>query len=75
MLRIHQYTIMSAPTTAQAAALEALRIGEPYVQEMVAEYDRRRKLIVGGLNQPGPAHLRAARRLLRLPADQRHRHG
>ena len=34
-------------------ALEALKSGEPYVQQMVAEYDRRRKLIVGGYNQIG----------------------
>lgn len=53
LLRIHQYTIMSAPTTAQAAALAALQVGESYVQEMLAEYDRRRKLIVGGLNRLG----------------------
>jgi aminotransferase len=53
MIRIHQYTIMSAPTTAQDAAIEALRIGEPYVKEMVSEYDRRRKLLVGGLNRLG----------------------
>ncbi|MEW5869198.1 MAG: aminotransferase class I/II-fold pyridoxal phosphate-dependent enzyme [Chloroflexota bacterium] len=53
LLRIHQYTIMSAPTTAQSAALVALRQGEPYVQEMLAEYDRRRKLIVSGLNRLG----------------------
>ncbi len=53
MIRIHQYTIMSAPTTAQDAAIEALRSGEKYVQEMVAEYDRRRKLLVGGLNRLG----------------------
>jgi aminotransferase len=53
MVRIHQYTIMSAPTTAQDAAVEALTNGEPYVQEMVAEYDRRRKLIVAGLNRLG----------------------
>jgi aminotransferase len=51
--RIHQYTIMSASTTAQDAALEALTSGEPYVGEMVAEYDRRRKLIVGGMNRLG----------------------
>jgi len=44
---------MSAPTTAQDAALEALRNGEPHVQEMVAEYDRRRRLIVEGLNSLG----------------------
>jgi aminotransferase len=53
LLRIHQYTIMSAPTTAQAAALEALTNGQEYVQAMVSEYDRRRQLIVGGLNQLG----------------------
>jgi aminotransferase len=53
LLRVHQYTIMSAPTTAQDAALEALVSGEEYVAEMVAEYDRRRKLIVGGLNELG----------------------
>ncbi len=51
MIRIHQYSIMSAPTTAQDAAIEALRSGEPFVQEMVAEYDRRRRLIVDGLNR------------------------
>lgn len=53
LVRVHQYTIMSAPTTAQDAALEALKSGEPYVQEMVAEYDRRRKLLVNGLNRLG----------------------
>lgn len=52
LVRIHQYTIMSAPTTAQDAALEALK-SDSYVDEMVAEYDRRRKLIVGGLNKLG----------------------
>jgi len=53
LLRIHQYTIMCAPTTAQDAALEALLHGQQYVDEMVAEYDRRRNLIVGGLNDLG----------------------
>ena len=53
LVRIHQYTIMSAPTTAQDAAIEALKTGEPYVKEMVAEYDRRRRLLVGGLNRLG----------------------
>jgi aminotransferase len=53
MVRIHQYTIMSAPTIAQDAGIEALTNGEKYVQEMVREYDRRRKLIVGGLNKLG----------------------
>jgi len=53
LVRIHQYTIMSAPTTAQDAALEALKLGEPFVQEMLAEYDRRRRLLVAGLNRLG----------------------
>jgi aminotransferase len=55
LVRIHQYTIMSAPTTAQDAAVEALTNGNGYVEEMVAEYDRRRRLIVGGLNRLGLA--------------------
>ncbi len=53
MVRIHQYTIMSAPTTAQNAAIEALSNGEPYVLDMLAEYDRRRRLLVDGLNKLG----------------------
>jgi aminotransferase len=53
LLRIHQYTIMSSPTVAQAAALEALENGNQHVELMRAEYDRRRKLIVPGLNQLG----------------------
>jgi aminotransferase len=53
MRKVHQYTIMSAPTTAQYAALEALRHGEEAVQEMRARYDRRRRLIVDGLNNIG----------------------
>ncbi len=53
LVRIHQYTIMCAPTTAQAAAITALKEGRPYVEEMVAEYDRRRKLIVKGMNEIG----------------------
>jgi aminotransferase len=53
LTRIHQYTIMSAPTTAQVAAIEALRSGDTYVEDMRREYDRRRKLIVKGLNELG----------------------
>ena len=53
MVRIHQFTIMSAPTTAQTAALYALRHGEEQVQMMVKEYDRRRRLIVDGFNHIG----------------------
>jgi aminotransferase len=53
IVRIHQYTIMSAPTISQYAALAALKVGEPYVQDMLREYDRRRHLIVNGLNTIG----------------------
>jgi len=53
MRKVHQYTIMSAPTIAQMAALEALQHGEEEVQRMRMEYDRRRQLIVGGLNSIG----------------------
>jgi len=53
MRKVHQYTIMSAPTTAQVAGVVALRDGAPFVEEMRLEYDRRRKLIVGGLNHLG----------------------
>jgi len=53
MRRVHQYTIMCAPTVAQYAALVALKEGEPFVEEMRREYDRRRRLIVGGLNEIG----------------------
>jgi len=52
-VRIHQYSIMSAPTTAQDAALEALKNGNSYVEEMRTEYDRRRRLLVAGLNRLG----------------------
>lgn len=55
LLRVHQYTIMSAPTIAQLAALEALTRGSEHVAEMREEYDRRRRLIVTGLNQLGLA--------------------
>ncbi len=53
MRKVHQYLIMSAPTVAQWAALKALEVGEPYVQEMRAEYDRRRRLMVTRLNAMG----------------------
>jgi aminotransferase len=53
MRKVHQYTIMSAPTIAQYAALEAIEHGEEAVQEMRARYDRRRRLIVDGLNSIG----------------------
>ena len=53
MLKVHQYGIMTAPTVSQDAALVALVDGEPEVERMVAEYDRRRRLLVDGLNRIG----------------------
>lgn len=53
MMKIHQYTMLCAPIMAQMAALEAIKNGENDTEEMVAEYDRRRRLIVAGLNQIG----------------------
>ncbi len=53
LVGVHQFMVMCAPTVAQVAAVEALQHGEPFVQQMVAEYDRRRKLLVSGLNQIG----------------------
>jgi aminotransferase len=53
IVKVHQYGIMSAPTTAQDAALEALVGGEPDVERMRTEYDRRRRLVVDGLNRTG----------------------
>jgi aminotransferase len=53
LVRIHQYSVMSAPTMSQYGAIEALKVGEPYVQEMLNEYDRRRKMILQGLNNIG----------------------
>jgi aminotransferase len=53
MRKLHQYLIMSAPTMGQAAAVEALLYGEDDVQQMRAEYDRRRRLIVDGFNDMG----------------------
>jgi aminotransferase len=53
MRKIHQYLIMSAPTVGQQAALAAIAHAEDAVQAMVQEYDRRRRLIVSGLNEIG----------------------
>lgn len=53
LVRVHQYMVMSAPTMSQYAALEALLNGEPHVEEMRSEYDRRRQLIVRELNRIG----------------------
>ena len=49
--KIHQFAIMCAPTTAQYAAVEALRHGDDAVKAMKEEYDMRRRLIVAGFNR------------------------
>ncbi len=51
--RIHQYTMLSAPTTAQHAAMEALDRCDDEVREMVGEYNRRRRLVVSRFNGMG----------------------
>jgi len=53
LVRIHQYSVMSAPTISQYGAIEALKTGEPYLQEMRNEYNRRRKMIHQRLNEIG----------------------
>jgi aminotransferase len=53
LVKVHQYGIMSAPTSAQDAALAAILEGEPDVERMRTEYDRRRRLLVDGLNAIG----------------------
>jgi aminotransferase len=55
MTKVHQYTMLCAPITAQMAAIEALRTGEAAVKEMVADYDRRRRVMLKGLNDVGLA--------------------
>jgi aminotransferase len=49
MTKIHQYTMMCASTMGQVAAIEALKAGESDCMEMVADYNRRRRVIVKGL--------------------------
>jgi aminotransferase len=51
MMKVHQYVMMSAPTAAQFAALEALESGEEEAQGMLGEYSRRRDLVVGACRE------------------------
>jgi aminotransferase len=53
MMKIHQYTMLCAPILSQKAAIEALRGGDNDVQEMKAEYQRRRNVIHAALNEAG----------------------
>ncbi len=53
MTKLHQYAIMSAPTTAQYAAIEALQNGDDDIKEMREQYNMRRRLIVDAFNEMG----------------------
>ncbi len=53
--KVHQYGIMCAPTASQYAGIEALKVGEPFVEQMLAEYDRRRVLMTRRFNEMGLA--------------------
>ncbi len=53
MAKVHQYGIMSAPTTSQYAAIEALKNGDIDIEYMKREYEARRRLIVSELNRIG----------------------
>jgi aminotransferase len=53
MTKIHQYTMLCAPIMAQKAGIEALKFGDPDIQEMVSDYNHRRLLMVKGFNNIG----------------------
>lgn len=53
MLKIHQYAIMSAPTTSQYASIEAMKNGDEDIFYMRDEYDARRKFLLAGLRNIG----------------------
>jgi len=53
MMKIHQYTMLCAPIMGQLAALEAIKNGYDDSQEMIEQYDQRRRVIVKGLNDAG----------------------
>jgi aminotransferase len=55
MTKVHQYTMLCAPIMGQMAAIEALKAGEDACLEMVADYDRRRRVMVKGFNDIGLA--------------------
>ncbi len=53
MVKLHQFALMCAPTTAQYAAVEAMENGDEDVERMRADYDVRRRFIVDELNKMG----------------------
>jgi len=68
MNRIHQYTMLSAPTTAQHAAIEALESADDAVAEMRSRYDRRRKLVLSRFEEMGLDCFRAKGAFYAFPA-------
>ncbi|MXR51637.1 aminotransferase class I/II-fold pyridoxal phosphate-dependent enzyme [Halovenus sp. WSH3] len=68
MNRIHQYTMLSAPTTAQHAAIEALQSSDGAVEEMRTQYDRRRKLVLSRFEEMGLDCFRAKGAFYAFPA-------
>jgi len=68
MNRIHQYTMLSAPTTAQHAAIEALQSCDDVVEEMQTKYDRRRKLVLSRFEEMGLDCFRAKGAFYAFPA-------
>lgn len=53
MTKLHQFAIMSAPTTAQYAAIEAMKNGDGDIAKMRGQYDMRRRFMVDGLRKMG----------------------
>lgn len=53
MTKVHQFAIMSAPTTSQYAAIEALENGDADIEEMASQYDLRRRYLIDRLNKMG----------------------
>ncbi len=53
IIKLHQYAIMSSPTTSQYAAIEALKNCDEDVQYMLKQYNMRRRMIVNGFNKIG----------------------
>jgi len=68
MNRIHQYTMLSAPTTAQHAAIEALQSCDGAITEMCRQYDRRRKLVLSRFEEMGIDCFRARGAFYVFPA-------
>ena len=53
MTKVHQFAIMSAPTTSQYAAIEALKNGDHDIKKMKEEYNNRRRIVVNGFREIG----------------------